>query len=145
VEGRVARRSPTKKLRLRGTEGYADLDASDDTRTRHLANRFGGEATVLLAMIEHDPSLGEPLVEGTGYLRVEALYAARYEMARTLTDVLARRTRALLQARDATVAAAPAIATLLAGERGWDDAEVDRQVEALRVVAARELESMTSV
>jgi len=144
VRGRIAGRSTTKKLRLRGAEGFDELAASADARTRTLADRYGGEAHVLLAMIEHDPSLGEPLLAGTDYLRAEALYAARYEMARSLTDVLARRTRALLQAREASAAAAADIARLIAGELGWDDAEVDRQVAAYREVAAREVESMTA-
>ena len=47
-------------------------------------------------MIEADPSLGEPLVPGLPYLRAEAVYAARYEMAADLDDVLSRRTRAVL-------------------------------------------------
>lgn len=142
VEGRVAKRSTTKKLRLRGAAGYDELAASTDTRTRTLADRYGGEAHVLLAMVEHDPSLGEPLVAGTDYIRAEALYAARYEMARTLTDVLARRTRALLQARDASVAVAAEVASLVAPELGWDDAEVARQVAAYEATAAQEAASM---
>ena len=72
-----------------------------DERAVHLADRHGGEARVVLAMIEKDPSLGEPLVAGLPYLKAEAVYAARYEMARTVDDVLARRTRARLLARDA--------------------------------------------
>ena len=56
--------------------------------TGHLHERFGGEARVLEVMIERDPSLGEPLVPGLPYLRAEALYAVRYEMARTLDDVV---------------------------------------------------------
>jgi glycerol-3-phosphate dehydrogenase len=143
VSGRVRRRSPTARLRLRGADGHAELAASSDARTRLLAKRYGGEATVLLAMIERDPSLGEPLVPGTDYLRAEAVHAARYEMTRTLTDVLARRTRALLQARDASAAVAAEVAALLAPELGWDDAEVARQVDAYREVAAREAEAMS--
>jgi glycerol-3-phosphate dehydrogenase len=138
VEGRVAPRSTTKKLRLRGADGYEEAAAHDDERVRLLADRHGGEAGRVLELVEHDPSLGEPLVEGTDYLRAEAVHAARHEMARTLTDVLARRTRALLQARDASVAAAPAVAALVAPELGWDDAEVERQVAAYRELAARE-------
>ena len=144
ASGRAARRSPTARLRLRGADGYEALAASPDDRTRFLARRHGGEASVVLAMIERDESLGRPLVEGTDYLRAEAVYAARYEMARTLTDVLARRTRALLQARAASVEAAPDAAALMAGELGWDAAEVERQVDAYRALAAREVDAMAS-
>ena len=144
VAGRAARRSPTARLRLRGAEGFDALVRSDDERTRLLAKRYGGEATVVLAMIERDPTLGEPLVPGTDYVRAEAVYAARYEMARTLADVLARRTRALLQARAASAEVAPAVAGLVAGELGWDAAEAQRQVDVYRALAAREVDAMTS-
>jgi glycerol-3-phosphate dehydrogenase len=143
VSGRVARRSPTARLRLRGADGYDEMAAKPDQLTRHLAHRYGGEAHVVLAMIERDASLGEPLVPGTDYVRAEAVYAARYEMALTLGDVLARRTRALLQARDATVAVAPQVAALVAPELGWDEAEVDRQVAAYVAMASREVEAMS--
>jgi glycerol-3-phosphate dehydrogenase len=144
VEGRVARRSSTKKLRLRGAEGFASLSSSSEARTRWLASRYGGEAQVVLAMIERDPSLGEPLVPGTDYVRAEAIYAARYEMARTLTDVLSRRTRALLVARDASAAVASDIAALIADDMGWDDAEVARQVDAYRALAAADARAMAA-
>ena len=36
-------------------------------------------------MIERDPTLGEPLVPGLPYLRAEAVFAARYEMAHSST------------------------------------------------------------
>ena len=45
------------------------------------------------ALIAVDPSLAEPLVEGLPYVRAEAVHAVRHEMATTLDDVLARRTR----------------------------------------------------
>ena len=65
----------------------------------------GGEARVLQAMVERDPSLGEPLVAGLPHSRAEALYAVRYEMAATLADVLERRIRGLMLRREATAAA----------------------------------------
>jgi glycerol-3-phosphate dehydrogenase len=117
--GRPHRPSPTPALALRGAAAVRG-DAPD-----HLAGRYGSEARVIHAMTAADPTLAEPLVPTLPYLRAEAVYAARYEMARTLDDVLARRTRSLILARDASAAAAPEVARLLAGELGWDDAEVD--------------------
>ncbi len=120
----VSKRSLTKKLRLRGAKGYED----EAGRDAHLAERYGGEAGAVRALVADDPSLGEALVPGLPYIKAEAVYAARHEMVRTLDDVLTRRTRARLLARDATAEVAPAIAALLAPELGWDGDEQARQV-----------------
>jgi glycerol-3-phosphate dehydrogenase len=129
------RRSSTTSLRLRGADGADDVDDA------HLASRYGGEARVVQALLDADPALREPLVPGLPYLRAEAVYAARYEMATTLDDVLSRRTRALLLERDATAAAAADVAALLAGELGWDAARVAHEVDAFVASAEREREA----
>ncbi|QYG93742.1 glycerol-3-phosphate dehydrogenase/oxidase [Iamia sp. SCSIO 61187] len=133
-----ARRSRTAKLRLRGAEGFEAVSVGADERTRHLAERYGGEARTILALIERDPALGEPLVEGLPYVRAEAVYAARHEMARTVDDVLSRRTRARLLARDASDAAADDVGRLIAPELGLSDDEVAAQVAAYRADLAHE-------
>lgn len=129
-------RGRTAGLQLRGADGW-HLEHQQD---RHLADRYGGEARVLHAMIDANPKLADPLIPGLPYRQVEALYAARYEMATTLDDVLSRRTRARLLNRDATAAAADDVAELLADELGWSPEERDRQVAAYRAVADRERE-----
>jgi glycerol-3-phosphate dehydrogenase len=111
----------TKRLRLLGAEGYAAPPAGSPEA--HLAGRYGTLAGEVRALIDDDPGLGESLVPGLPYLRAEAVYAVRAEMARTLDDVLSRRTRARLFDRPAALAAAPSVATLLAAELGWDDDE----------------------
>jgi glycerol-3-phosphate dehydrogenase len=83
-------------------------------------------------MVEADPSIGTPLVQGLPYLRAEAVYAARYEMAQTLEDVLNRRTRATLLDQEATSEAAGNVAELVGPELGWTPAETDRQVGDFR-------------
>ena len=132
--GRRAGRSRTRRLALRGADGWEEAREAD----AHLAERYGGEAGVLAAMVAADPSLADPLVPGLPYRRVEGVYAARYEMATTLDDVLSRRTRARLHARDATAAAAEDVAALVGGELGWSAEERAAQVAAYRAAAARE-------
>ncbi|MDE0802655.1 MAG: glycerol-3-phosphate dehydrogenase/oxidase [Acidimicrobiales bacterium] len=139
---RAQRKSRTKKLRLLGTEGF-DADATG--RAGHLHRRFGGETRLLEAMIERDAALGEPLVPGLPYLRAEALYAARYEMAATLDDVLSRRTRSLLLARDAAAAVADDVADLVGDELGWDEATRKREVDSFRAKATQERDPLELV
>ncbi|YCK42809.1 glycerol-3-phosphate dehydrogenase C-terminal domain-containing protein [Actinomadura sp. ATCC 39365] len=76
-----------------------------------------------------DPSLAGPVVEGSEYLRAEVVYAARCELARNVDDVLSRRTRMRVFARDLSVEAAPEVGRLLQRELGLSDDEVARQVE----------------
>ncbi|HUQ39322.1 MAG TPA: glycerol-3-phosphate dehydrogenase/oxidase [Acidimicrobiales bacterium] len=141
---RRRRRSPTRRLRLRGAEGTGSLRADgaaarlgvDAALLDHLTSRYGGEARTVLAMIEADPELAAPLVPTLPYVRAEAVYAARYEMAATLDDVLSRRTRALLLGREACVAAAEDVARLIAPELGWRPQDVAAEVQAFLAVAA---------
>lgn len=142
---RGSRRSPTQRTPLLGAEGTpalrrpgaAERLGVDESRLTHLVGRYGSEARTVIAMIEADHELGRPLVPGLPYLRAEAVYAVRYEMARSLDDVLSRRTRALLLARDASAAAALDVAHLVAPELGWSPAKVDQEVEDFRSAAAR--------
>ncbi len=131
-------RTRTDRIPLHGAEGIDGLRGDDGSRrlglanpiARHLVGRFGAHARVVAAMVHADPELGRPLVDGLPYLAAEAVHAVRYEMACTLEDVLARRTRALLLDREATASAAPRVAELVGAELGWDDAEEIRQVTA---------------
>ena len=123
--------STTKRLRLLGAVGSAPADD-------HLARRYGSVAADVLELIEADASLGELLVPGLPYRKAEAVYATRHEMATTLDDVLSRRTRARLLARDATATVAEDVARLIAPELGWDEAEIKRQAGSYRAEIAEE-------
>ncbi|MCU1453187.1 MAG: glycerol-3-phosphate dehydrogenase [Acidimicrobiales bacterium] len=134
----IARHSRTKHLRLRGAEGYEAMRAAGDDVAAHLADRYGGEARTVLALADQDPTLRDPLVPGLPYLRAEAVYAARYEMARSVDDVLSRRTRARLLARDASAAAAADVAALIAPVLGLSEADQAVQVAAYRAAIDHE-------
>ena len=133
----VARRSRTKKLRLHGAEGYDDVRSGadrlsstlDGAAVQHLLGRYGTDTRTLLAMVEREPALGEVLVPGLPYRKVEAVFAARYEMARSVDDVLSRRTRARLLGRDDSIRAAESVAALIAEDLGLDADARRAQVE----------------
>jgi glycerol-3-phosphate dehydrogenase len=127
VAGR--RPSRTKHVLLHGASGWDSASLPTE-----LATRYGGDAREVLALLRADATLTEPIVMGLPYSRAEVVYAARSEMARTVDDVLSRRTRARLLARDASAAAAPDVAALMAAELGWSEAERDRQVEHYRTL-----------
>ncbi|WP_298329861.1 glycerol-3-phosphate dehydrogenase C-terminal domain-containing protein, partial [Asticcacaulis sp.] len=76
-----------------------------------------------------------PMHPDLPYALGEVAYAARHLMARTVEDVLSRRTRALLLNAHAAIAAAPAVAKILAAELGRDDAWIEAQVTEFTKVA----------
>ncbi len=98
---------------------------------------YGSDAAAILQLVHETPELGRPLHPDLPYIAAEIVWAARYEMSRTLDDALARRTRALLLNARATVAIAPAVAALLAKELGSDAGWMEAQVESFRAMAAQ--------
>ena len=130
--------SRTKKLRLRGSgpvnalqvRELADKLGLDAHVLDHLQRRYGGETMAVLGLSIDRPELSERLAGGLGHLEAEVVYAARFEMAMCVDDVLSRRTRSLLlDARSAT-AAAVRTAELLAAELGWDAARAREECTA---------------
>ena len=63
------------------------------------------------------------------------VWAARHEMARTVEDVLARRTRALFLNAHAAVAMAPEVARLMAGELDWTESRQASEVAQFSALA----------
>lgn len=91
----------------------------------------------VLALSAADVALAEPLDPRIPYIGAHVVYAARSEMARTIEDVLARRTRALFLDVDAARASAPRVAALLAAELHRDAAWVAAEIAAFESTAAR--------
>ncbi len=81
---------------------------------------YGSDAPAIRKLIAEDPSLGRPLDSQLPYVEAEVVWAARSEMARTVEDILARRTRALFLDAKAAIRMAPRAASILARELGKD-------------------------
>ncbi|HVY77994.1 MAG TPA: glycerol-3-phosphate dehydrogenase/oxidase [Solirubrobacterales bacterium] len=103
-----------------------------------LAFRYGHAAGKVLALAREDAKLAQPIVPGRPDLLAEAVIAARHEQARSVADVLLRRTRlgllAAPQLRDTAVARE--VAAAMGGELGWSRREVKRAAEAWPAAAA---------
>jgi glycerol-3-phosphate dehydrogenase len=121
-----AKPSRTESLRL---HGYLE-NAGD------LPNRvYGTDWKEILKLAQNDPELGQLLHKRLPYIGAEVVWAVRFEMARTVEDVLARRTRALFLDARASLDAAPFAAHLLARELGRDSAWEQDQVRQFTKVA----------
>jgi glycerol-3-phosphate dehydrogenase len=99
---------------------------------RQLAFRYGHAARNVLAIAAEDPNLARPIVPGHPDLLAEAVLAARLEQARSVGDVLLRRTRLALVAAPAlrTADAVLPVAEVMGGELGWDRGRVRDEAEA---------------
>jgi glycerol-3-phosphate dehydrogenase len=91
---------------------------------------YGTEGEAVRALAKGRPELGLPLHPRLPYLAAEVVWGVRQEMARTVEDVLSRRTRALLLDARAAAEAAPTVARLMAEELGRDEAWQQAQVAA---------------
>jgi len=97
---------------------------------------YGSDAPHIRRLADENPSLARQLDAELPYIEAEVVWAVREEMARTLEDVLARRTRALFLNSKAAVRMAPRAAAILAAELGKDDLWKDDQIREFNKVAA---------
>ena len=119
----------TKKAYLLGAAGYdPQAIVASGGMSAHLGERYGTEARFVSDLMQAQPALLAPIVEGLPYTEAEVLYAVRHELAGTVEDVLSRRMRARLMARDASARAAERVGQLLQAELGLPPATIAQQV-----------------
>lgn len=116
--------------RLTVTPGLHLHGWSEDDRPDHW-KVYGSDAERVQAL----PGADRPLHPELPYSEAELRWAVRFERARTVEDLLSRRTRALLLNARASMEAAPRAAALLAEELGQDGAWAEGQVRSYREVA----------
>jgi glycerol-3-phosphate dehydrogenase len=96
---------------------------------------YGSDADAVRQIATRDAYLGEPLHPSLPYIGAEVVWAARQEMARTVEDVLARRTRALfLNAKAASEMAQP-VARIMAQELHKNESWIAQQVTEFQRLA----------
>jgi glycerol-3-phosphate dehydrogenase len=86
-------------------------------------------------MIAADPTLGSRIHPELPYRAADVVWAARFEMARTIEDVLARRTRSLFLDAAAAGDAAPFVAELLARELRLGENWKNEQIMLFKALA----------
>ena len=115
------------------TEAMPIHGSTERTPSQTNLQPYGADAAGIEALIEKDSGLAEKLHPDLPYQQAEVVWHARHEMARTVEDVLARRTRALLLNAKASIEAAPTVARILAEALGrdaeWQQAQVAAYTE----------------
>jgi len=135
---------------LRGSGRYAcrpdrapQRDEAPETSTAFINTRerfgslafYGSDAPFIQEIIRGDANLGEPMHPALPYCAAEVVWAVREEMARSVEDVLARRTRALFLNARAAIQMAPRVAQILAKELGRDQKWQENQTKLFEELA----------
>jgi glycerol-3-phosphate dehydrogenase len=96
---------------------------------------YGSDASAIQKLRRSEPGLDEPLDPALPYTGAEVVWAVRNEMARTVEDVLARRTRALFLNAKAAIHMAPRVADLMARELNSTPSWAAQQVRKFKALA----------
>jgi glycerol-3-phosphate dehydrogenase len=100
---------------------------------------YGSDADAILALAAADEHLAKRLHPALPYIGAEVVWGVREEMARTLDDMLSRRTRALFLNARAAIEMAPAVAALMAPELGQGQNWIDQQLRQFNELAEKYL------
>ena len=128
VAGLVGVPSPTASLALHGSN---NLDARVPTDLQF----YGSDAAEIARLMRTETALEMPLHAALAIRGAEVVWHARQEMARTVEDVLARRTRSLVLNARASIEVAPAVARILARELRRDETWVNQQTRTYTELA----------
>lgn len=132
VEVAALAKTPSRTLALK-LHGWTDNSIAIPAESDRV---YGSDLPLLQKLSEEDAQLDTPLHPHLPYRLREVLWAVRYEMARTVEDVLARRTRALFLNAQAAIESAPGVAALLAKELNrsneWKDQDLQKFLEVAR-------------
>ena len=101
---------------------------------------FGSLAKQVVAEAKaKDRSLLTPIIEGLPILRLEAFWAARHEMARTVIDFLCRRTPLFYLDCRKSVEVAKEVARIMGDCLGWGASEIEKQADMVAMLAQRHM------
>jgi glycerol-3-phosphate dehydrogenase len=149
---RIIAESVTEKLPIVGADGYyalmqqaeriAEQSGLSVESVIHLLNRYGSLISEVLEVIQADPKLAKPLTKDLPYLKAEIYYAASHEGARSVDDVISRRTRLAFEAPNSAMDLAADVATIIAPVLGWTPKQKKDSVNEYCDLAEREIESI---
>ena len=121
------RESKTANLRLHGWVEPYSSEAGQDV--------YGSDRDEINILVKEFPEWGKPIDERLSITRLEVVWAVREEMARTVEDVLARRSRSLFLDAGASIQISPLIGKIMAKELGANMAWEQRSVENFKRLA----------
>ena len=149
---RLTQESVTEKLPLVGADGYFALEQQKERIAQesglevatitHLLNRHGSLISEILDLLKSQPKLASKLDANLPYIKAEIVYAASHEGARSVDDVISRRTRLSFEAVNHGVHLVDEIATLIAPVLGWSAKERKESIAQYTELVEREIAAL---
>lgn len=127
IAGLDERKCVTKNMPIHGY--VANVDHSNHQYI------YGSDLVKIQKLISNQPELADVLHPNLPFTKAEVVWAVRYEMARNLDDVLARRVRALFLDARASIEMAPEVARLIANELNYDDNWIKNEIATFTKLA----------
>jgi glycerol-3-phosphate dehydrogenase len=144
--------SVTEKLPLVGADGYFALEQQkerisqesglDVDTVTHLLNRHGSLISEILELIAEQPKLADKIDAQLPYIKAEIVYAASHEGARSVDDVLSRRTRISFEAANHGLHLSDEVAALIAPILGWSTKERKESIAQYGELVEREIAAL---
>lgn len=104
-----------------------------------LVARYGTRAQCVAAIAAERSDLAEPLAPSAPAIGAEVIFTIRYELARSVSDFLVRRTAMAWRAPCEALEAAPAVVRIMAAEFGWDRARERLELDLFQEQQCRSL------
>jgi glycerol-3-phosphate dehydrogenase len=120
--------------------GYLELAKKsnlDNDALKHLTDKYGSRAIKLIFLINQNPELGERLTPQYPHLKAEVVYTAQSEMACTVRDFMARRTRLEIMDWQTAHAITPEVARLLGETLNWSDVAIEKTATEYRALLTK--------
>lgn len=140
--------SETETLAIIGAEGYsvlmnqiprlANSFGISEKTVEHLLNRYGSLIDEVLAPAAENKELLKPISKELDYIAAEIVYAATHEGARSVDDVLSRRTRIAFEAKDQGLGLAEKVADLIAPYLGWKKTQKNASIKEYEQLVERQ-------
>ncbi len=140
--------SETETLAIIGAEGYsvlmnqiprlANSFGISEKTVAHLLNRYGSLIDEVLAPAAENKELLKPISKELDYIAAEIVYAATHEGARSVDDVLSRRTRIAFEAKDQGLGLAEKVADLIAPYLGWNKTQKNASIKEYEQLVERQ-------
>lgn len=114
-----------------------EAGAPDDVTARLFVSTYGARAVDVAARMKADPTAAESLVEGRPERVAQVDYAVEKELAKTVRDVMVRRTQLYFRDVDQGLSAADKVADRMARLLGWSEDRKTQEILAYQAEVAR--------